>query len=77
VNGLRFCARLARLQTGRTLAATCRNVLPLFTGGQVVQRLPNRCPPIRSIWYQDARGAMVAASLSPSAIAELEAAKKE
>ncbi len=36
MNDLRVCARVARPQTGRTIAVTSGNVLPLLPGGQVV-----------------------------------------
>ena len=36
MNDLRICARLAWPQTGHTLPVTSGNVLPRFTGGQVV-----------------------------------------
>jgi hypothetical protein len=35
MNDLPVCARLARPQTGHTIAVTSGNVLPLLTGGQV------------------------------------------
>jgi hypothetical protein len=46
MNDMRACARLARPQTGHTLAVTSGNALPLLTGGQVVQRLPRPLPNI-------------------------------